>query len=227
MLLIIHGEDEAASRNYLLTQKKENSRVMSDEFIAPADLIQFFEGNSLFLEEKHLIIENFLSQKKQSKEHEIIVGLLNKYSKLHTILLWEKNEIPKKSLALFPLANIKVFLYPKFIFAFLDGIRPKNKKLLALFHELLKTSEVELVFFMLVRHVRILLGLSDKKSTEAIDEIKRLAPWQKTKLEKQLAFFTREQLITLFQKLHDIDVKIKTGQAQNLVRSIDILLLEL
>ena len=80
---------------------------------------------------------------------------------------------------------------------------------------------------MLVRQIRILLALSEK-SSEQIDEVKRLAPWQLNKLQRQAVSFTPSQLIDLHTQLFEIDRDMKTGELSTpLSTTIDILLLSI
>ena len=111
----------------------------------------------------------------------------------------------------------------------MDSIKPGNgPQLVKLFHQTLETAEIEIIFFMLIRQLRLLLALSEKEETpESIDEIKKMAPWQKGKLHNQAAFFTQEQLLTLYQKLFVIEVGQKTGGlSSSLTSTIDFFLFE-
>jgi DNA polymerase III delta subunit len=114
------------------------------------------------------------------------------------------------------------------MFGFLDSILPKKgKNAIEQFHKTLTTEEAEFVFFMMVRHIRMLLALSSPSEDE-IDEIKRMAPWQKSKLIKQAQTFSQKNLLDFYNRLFSIDVAMKTGNlATNLVQTIDFLLLSL
>jgi len=118
--------------------------------------------------------------------------------------------------------------------------------LISLFHQTIETTEIEMVFFMLIRQIRLLLALSQTRHSgeeerrlqnpdsgrarmteNEIDELKKMAPWQKSKLEKQASLFPQEQLIVFYQKLFTIEVGQKTGTlTAPLVSTIDFLLLE-
>ena len=61
-----------------------------------------------------------------------------------------------------------------------------------------------------------------------IEELKRMAPWQKTKLLSQSRQFSVKQLLIFHARLADIDVKSKTGGlAMPLSETIDFLLLSI
>lgn len=67
----------------------------------------------------------------------------------------------------------------------------------------------------------MLIALHDQ-TEDPIDEIKRIQPWQKDKLRKQLKFFTPEELKHLHSKLYEFDLGYKTGDlAMPLASSLD------
>ena len=80
---------------------------------------------------------------------------------------------------------------------------------------------------MIIRQFRLLLGLSES-SNNNIDEIKRLAPWQKSKLVRQASLFGVDKLKQIYKMLYKIDKSQKTGKSPlTLVQDIDILMLEI
>ncbi|HSA84099.1 MAG TPA: hypothetical protein VLF20_04400, partial [Patescibacteria group bacterium] len=177
--------------------------------------------------------------------------LLTEYlekQKNHTIFLWEGKELEPSNVKSIPTATPRVFKLPQTLFVLLDSIRPGNgKQLVKLFHETVATTDVEMIFFMLIRQIRLLLALSsvvpvqmgiqknnlipdqvrDDKENQ-IDELKRLAPWQKTKLQQQARHFSQEQLKNLYHHLFLLEVGQKTGSFPNsILTNIDFLLLEI
>ena len=85
--------------------------------------------------------------------------------------------------------------------------------------------EPELIFFMLVRQFRIMLG---QEGVDRIDEVKRMAPWQLGKMQRQAKTFGEEKLKSTYQKLFEIDLALKTGKIPySLERSIDFFLADL
>ena len=81
---------------------------------------------------------------------------------------------------------------------------------------------------MLQRQFRLLLAVSEENSKDSIDEITRLAPWQKSKLEKQARLFQVDKLLSIYKKLYQIDLAQKTGNLPfSLTASIDFLLADL
>ncbi len=230
MLTIIHGDDVATSRNLLLEFKKKfpNSVTIDGEKVSLTELVQILDGEGLFDENKAIIIEQILSKRKLTKSSDPIFNIIKEHTLEKDIILWEGKEIDKKVLSLFPHSLIKTCKIPQTLFLFLDSLRPNNnKKLITLYHKSLETIEPEMVFYMLVRHVRILLSLINSKG-ESIEEVKRLAPWQISKYQKQAKLFSEDQLLFLHKKLYKIDYQHKTGTLPvTLDTTIDILLLEM
>lgn len=227
MITIIHGDDIAASRNFFLLEKQKAKDPISFEGkkMDITSLTQAIDGDGLFTTEKNIFIEELLSIKNQSSEVETIISFILKRGKEAEIVIWEGNQLAPRSLMKFKQASIHPFNLPKDLFLFLDSLRPHTSTSLSLFHKTLQTVSGELVFYMIVRHMRILLAISTKAE---IDEIKRLSPWQATKLNKQSGLFPLPHLKKIFQQLFQIEYGAKTGTSpQNLIQSIDLFLLSL
>lgn len=229
MITLIHGDDVVRSRAYFSEEKNKQQHFASfvGEKLSPTDLIEIFEGSSLFNETKAIFIEDLLTKRKDSAQKEQVLSLLKKHAATMSIVLLENKELTLKQLNTFKQATVKNFSYPKTLFTFLDNLKPNNSQsLLRMFHTVLTTQEAELVFFMLIRQVRLMLALQAENQTENIEEVTKMAPWQKSKLEKQSKFFSQTQLKTLFEKLFKLEVEQKTGNlALPLEKVIDFMLL--
>ncbi len=246
-LTIIHGDDIAKSRNYFIELKSNypNGQSFEDGDIELTSLVQILEGGSFFSEEESIFIENFFTKKKNTSDYKSIIDYLKSTPDSAKIVFWEGKELEKNVLTFFKNANIKLFKHPTVIFTFLYSIKPDNgKKLLQLFNDTLKTMDEEALFYMIIRHFRLLLAfytepetykarkpkgnsptLQLSNSPTTIGELKRLAPWQKTKLERQSSLFSLPQLIILYKKLFEIESASKTGNLPSSLRtSIDIFL---
>lgn len=230
MITIIHGDDLGSSRNYLndIRSKYPGSTQFASEDIGLTQLNQKMDGGGFFDTEKVVILENLFAKKKSKKEFEAIVEYLKSKTLENEIYIWEPKELDKKSLSLFNHPTVKTFKLPQTLFFFLDNLKPGNgEELVKLFHDSLKTTEAEMIFFMLIRHVRILLSLQSS-STERIDETKRLAPWQESKMVRQAKAFSTSKLLWLHNQLFILDREQKTGElALPLNLAIDILLLQI
>lgn len=231
MITIIHGDDIVSSRKYFIEEKKkaDSPIALEGERLTLSDLVPIVEGNQLFSQEKNIFVEKFFSGKKaNSGELKNIAQYLQKNNKEANIFFWEAKELTPAMLSLFKGALAKLFKLPKRLFAFIDAISPQNKqRLIPLFHKALEETEAELIFFMMIRQFRLLLALSDTNS-DAIEEVKRLAPWQRNNLQKQLRHFSNESLLDIYKKLFDIDLAQKTGSSPlSLTQTIDFFLLEI
>lgn len=227
MLTIIHGDDIVQSRKYFLEIKNsKNDSVSFSSDVTLTDLVQSLEGGGLFSDEKNVFIENVFSKRKQSKELQEILDFIQQKKDEGNIYLWEEREIQKGKLSKFQNAIIKHFSIPQTIFQFLDSIVPDNKKSILYFHQVLETVEVDIILFMMIRLVRTLLNMDE--FSEEIDEVKRMSPWQRQKLQKQQRFFTQKQLIKLHNDLFEVDFKNKTGTLSgDLPIAIDLILINL
>ncbi|MGH7204057.1 MAG: hypothetical protein ACREHC_06455 [Candidatus Levyibacteriota bacterium] len=247
MLTIIHGADTALSRKYFLDEKGKyaNSLLLDADKVNLTDLTQIFEGGGLFGETKFVFIEQFLTKRKKSADFKDIITYLEKSADDNTILLWENKELEISILKAFKHPIIKAFKLPQTLFQLLDEIKPGNgKQLITLFHQTIESTEIEMVFFMIVRQIRLMLALSTTvilnevknpptrsfattQDDNPIDEVKRMQPWQKTKLQKLASLFSTEQLLDLYNKIYQIEHGQKTGGLNaSLVSTIDFLLLE-
>ncbi len=225
MITIIHGEDIVLSRNRFLQEKLETDVILDGKNLTPDKLLESFHGG-LFGSSKNIYIENLLSIKKNVPDFDQIAKLIDTRSKDSNILIWENSELAKNNLFIFKGVKAEVFKLPQSLFAFLDGLRPSNKQNVALFHDALKNSNSEMIFYMLIRQFRLLTALSEDSKSQ-IDEVKRLQPWQKDKLGRQIKYFSVEQLKTAYNKLFEIDLKVKVGEITNLTTAIDFFLLDL
>lgn len=225
MITILHGDDVVSSRKYLVELKSSvvNPLTLDGKNLELNDLIQTLKSNSLFSDEKNIFIENLFSKKK-SKDLEEIIELIKKNSN-QNLVIWDSGELSKPQLSTFPKAKINLFKISKTLFNFLDSISPNNSKNVLRFHEALKTSDEEMLFYMLIRQFRLLLALSS--GANSIDDVQRLSPWQKDKLVRQSKLFTVEELKIVYNKLYEADLNIKTGVQSNLTAAIDFLLIDL
>lgn len=233
MITIIHGDDIVSSRNYLQEEKRKHKDSVSFEGkkVTITDLAQNIQGSGLFSDTKTIFIESFLTGvKKTSKDVKEVIDFIIKNHKSSEIFLWEPKEISKRELFIFKDAVAKNFKLPQNIFIFLDSLKPNNfKNTISLFHKTIEAGvKEELIFFMIQRQVRILLALTDNDSENTIDELLRLAPWQKGKLERQASLFSQEQLKRIYNNLYKIESGLKTGKLNlTLIQAIDFFLYEI
>jgi len=231
MITIIHGEDIVSSRRFFIDERKKSLHpiTFSGDNLNLTDIAQAVEGNSLFdIVNKEIFIEDLFS-KKQSQEFSGIVSYLQKHSRNVNIKIWESKELSKTQISLFKNANIKHFFLPKALFAFLNELKPNNsKKMIGFFHKTLESLECELIFFMIIRQFRLFLAIQEKPLENQIDEIKRMAPWQKSRLGSQAKLFSKDELKEIFGKVLEIEISQKSGtNILSLPQAIDFLLLSI
>ena len=231
MITIIHGDDVVSSRKYLQEQKQKiDDPYVFDGDIDLLSIVQITQGGGLFESSKKIFVESFFSKNKLNNSASLdIINYINKNESLFDIFFWEGKELQKKSLSVFSKTAVKIFKIPQTIFLFLDNIMPNNyKKNIILFHNALENADDQMLFFMMQRQFRLLLAISDKNAKEAIDEILRLAPWQKSKLERQSKLFSIDKLVLIYKQLLSIDISQKTGNLPfSLICAIDFLLLSI
>jgi DNA polymerase III delta subunit len=220
-MIILHGEDanKSYSRLIVLTEglKSKQIEIVTHDAqeIDITHLRQEIGSSGLFGSLKCFVIKNLLSGTK-SKNKDKIVEVLSQETG-HEIILWENKGLTATILKKFPKATVESFSISPIIFKFLDSLRPQNtKNILLSWKNLLKEgTEPEFVFTMTVRQIKLLIQV--KSGPQYL----KLAPYPARLISQQATYFTLEHLLDLYQKLYEIDLKIKTGTGGN---SIDNLL---
>lgn len=219
-MIILHGEDANKSYGRLITlideQKSKEVEVITLDAteIDITNLRQEIGSSGLFGSSKCIVIKNLLSGTK-SKNKDKLVEVLNQETN-HGIILWENKGLTATLLKKFPKAKSEVFAISPIIFKFLDSIRPNNTKniLLAWKNLQLENTEPEFVFAMVVRQFKL---LTQAKSGPAYI---KLAPYPTRLITQQATYFTLEHLLDLYQRLYEIDTKIKTGTGSNTIDNL-------
>ena len=215
MKLIIHGDNIVASRNHLTesTAKLEQAGAqeivrLDGEKLTEADLRQAIESQSLFGNQKAVVIEGLLSRRR-SKEKDKLINIIAESPAKTSILFWDKKEVTKPNLNKLKDYTAQLFKTPASIFKFLDDLKPRNTQVtLSTLHNGLMSQPPELIFYMLSRRISDLIVASDPKA----DSLLLGAPWQKGKLKSQARNFSIKQLLSLHSQLLNIDQSIKTGK---------------
>lgn len=224
-MIIIHGDNQVESRKYLTTlivqaklKGKEIIRLEGKELNLEV-LKQSLEAKSLLGKERYLIIENFLIS---APAKEIIDYLIKNLPE--NFVIWENKEISQTKINQLK-AKTKLFKLPPIIFKFLDSFLPGNKKQsLNLLRQTVSQLSSEIVFYMLVRQVRLLL-IANQLGQKGLSE---LHPFQQQKIAFLAKKFKIEELLTIYRKLLYIDWQQKTGQASiDLAGQLDLLIASL
>jgi DNA polymerase III delta subunit len=214
MIILIHGDHIEASRAELNRLKEEYKdkeiRVLDGRTVTETNLVQSLESSSLFGGDTCIIVDRLFSgMGKQLKRIEALAKVFVASGESSTIVLWEDKEVGTTVIKnLGDKVSVKVFKLPVLIFQFLDSLRPDNAKmLLSLYTDLTASEAPELVFSMMAKRVRQLIQLSDGGQPVGV------APWQLVRLTTQAKSFTMEKLLESYNKMHDIEVHIKTGMS--------------
>jgi len=226
-MLILHGDNLVASRKFL--NEKINQAVasgseilkLSGEKLTLGTLQQALESKSLFVTTRLVIIENLLSLPPSKTKNRLTNYLRKNF--FENLILWEKKEI--RSLTGFKKATVRLFKLPTTIFRFLESLTPEGKEhSLSLLHTCLNQDSAEMVFYMLIRQLRLLIIAKDL----GVRGLDKMADWQKTRLVRQAQKFRLSQLIVLYRQLLKIDYEQKTGRASMPLSSqLDLLIASL
>jgi len=224
MLTIICGEDSTTSFNYYSSLKKnylDKSYEILDVSSSDLENITSWLGQSqsLFSQKKIFFTQNInkrLSRKLNLKINKVVEKLIK--DKSVEVVDWEE-EISSRELK-FPKATVvKEFKPAQNIFKLQDSLYPGNlKNFIYALNQLAETVDENIIFYMLVKHIRNLLTVKSGQS------ISRLQPWQLAKLSKQAKNWEEKKLLGFYQGLHRIDISTKTSSNPfSLKKSLDIL----
>lgn len=186
-ITVIHGEDTNTSYSTLVNLK-ESIRKKG------WTITKQFGSNDLFDRKQVYFCDDIAKVKKGDLD---VDGFM---------IIYSDHELTPNQLKILPRdAKIQKFDLPKIIFNFLDSFYPGNsKKILNLLHQLVERESVELVFAILVKHVRDLYWVK-------VDEAGLPYPdWRVLKIMKQADKFTIEKLQETINVLSEIDIKTKT-----------------
>ncbi|OGM31072.1 hypothetical protein A2630_00195 [Candidatus Woesebacteria bacterium RIFCSPHIGHO2_01_FULL_44_10] len=158
--------------------------------------------DSLFATERLFVIEDASQLTEKDFDQDI------------NVLIWQKNQIPASLKKILPKdTKYEEFKLPVVIWKFLDTFS------LRLFHEVCQKEAVEFVFALMARQVRDLYWVSSDPKTFAGPA------WRKSRLVSQAAKYGELKLKNVIQKLAQIDVAAKTGEA-DLTTSLDLLIVK-
>jgi DNA polymerase III delta subunit len=231
MIHLFHGDNIYLSRKELLNFRekfKDQEIIIFDEKnLSLTDLKQATESNSMFGNNRLVIIENFFVKKfsKKVKDNDENKFFLKNLSDNIEIVFWEEKEINKTSISLLPKSiDIALFQIDKLLFKFLESLKTNNTlDLIDRYNHCIEKDSPEMIFAMLVRHLRYLIMVKDigKNVTE-------LSPWQLGKFIKQADIFDLRKLILMYNKLLQIDIKIKTSLSPfNLTDELRLFLIDI
>lgn len=216
MITLLHGDDIVSSRNRLNELKKEKkyAQVVSLEGknLDLTTLVQSLSSHSLFGSENLVVIENLSNLNLRLKSSTTILDYMTGSKFASDLIVWDPKVLSAGVISKFKTkGKVELFKQPTVVFSFVDSLMPGNKiQSLTYFQQLLKFSEPEVIFAMMVRQFRLMLAIM---LNAQISEMKRIMPWQKGKLYKQAGCFSQKKLIENYKKLLIIDYQTKTGKS--------------
>lgn len=224
MLIIIDGEDTAASRlklNELIDRNADVIRIDGKKQNT-SDIENSVAGNGLFSEKKTVVIENYTKIKPQPKLFEVLAPYIQ--DKSTTILLWDTLVSRGKSVGAKGILHY-TFDFPKLFYTFLDSIAPnRQKQNIEMMHKVLLTNTPEQLFFSLSKRARHLMYIKSG-NYESFAEFAKMAPWQIGKLKKQADMWDEGSLKSFVKAVADTDEQIKTSALSlPLAKHLDILI---
>jgi DNA polymerase III delta subunit len=235
MVTIIHGENTVQSRNALFAliqsaqEKNQNLVRLDAKRLTIVDLENALGSNSLFAEQKTIIIEELHSLPKSKKQEELIAKVAaadRQEDNATTIILWEKRELTATMLKKFPTAKVQAFKLTSALFKWLDSLsgnrQPQTQKyMLGLLQQAIESDGDMMCFVMLIRQIRYLIQAKEGSLTSG-------APFMIAKLNKQTQSFTPEQLLKIHHQLLEMDLRQKTSTSDlGLGRELELLMVEM
>lgn len=224
MFYLIHGDDSVNARlkATVLLGKSKITNVDGKNLILKT-FEELTKSTSLFAETSSLLIENFFLKNKNKKE---IVEFLNTSNTSKDIVFWEDGVVRKTAFASLKDLKVLEFSLPKNYFAFLDSLSPQNtKRSRQLFQELLASYAPEQLFYSLIKRTRQLIVLKEG-SSHKVKETSKMASWQLDRLQSQAAKWPEGALQKFYTKLHNAEIKLKSGGLpMELSKHLDVLLL--
>lgn len=223
MIYILHGDDIVSSRKRLtsLTSGVEPIIITSDKsnFL---DIQNALQASDLFVEKKCVLVEHIFKLSKSDFEKALLLFEKVASDNQTMLILWQNSQMTKLQISKFKKAVVESFVMPKLFFTFLDNFSPKNLEFeLQTLSHMTNIDEMQ-IFYALVKRIRQLFMI---KTGGNFEELLKMSPWQKEKLEKQAYQWKENELENAYADLFDLEKKIKSsGLFLPLRKHLDIML---
>lgn len=209
MIIVLHGEDTAASYERLLAlqaQFKDSQKIWLEKKAGEQELKEAIFSIDLISSKKLVVAENYLTTAKK-----IPAKILESIPKDLVCIFWEKRPLtPAKISALKNLARVELFKPKTQLFTFLDNLVPNAKSPLII---LAKLKDENLLWQLENRFLLLVLSKLNTRVDSAVNITKRnIYDWQWAKIKYQAAKFNLETLMALFSASLKIDLMIKSGK---------------
>jgi len=221
MITIIHGEDTAASYNYLgslLKNYPNHQRIYLEEDSTLDDLNGHLNTQNIFAKEEVIICRNFISDKK------IKIADLKRIYSSKTLILLEKQKVNTPQTNHLEKISIMEFKLPATLFHFLDSITPGS--IIPLTY-LKKIKDKSALNWHLTYRLLLLILASRGFSREDAEAIanKPIVSWQWQKITRQAEGFDKDLLRTMYNATLALDLMKKQGKTQTADHDLITLLL--
>lgn len=225
-MTIIHGDNTIKSRQSLIellssfkSSGKEITQI-SGKNLTAAVLEQAIGGQSLFGSDAVVVIEELHSQQDSAKRKQLIKMLAESSAE---IVLWEKRLLTATMLKKFKDAKVETFKASSILFSWLDGLGQKGDrtKQLQQLQDICRQESAQFCFTMITRQIRLLLAAKD-------DGKLKTAPFIVAKLKKQGQNFSLEKLLSLHERILQIELGQKRGLSKlSMEQQLSLLVLDL
>jgi|GEM_PF-2671849 len=214
MIIILCGQDFFASRRRLaeikISSKASEKITFSAKNLELEILQKEISSLTLFSDHKLLIIENFFQQKKIP--FKIFEGLSDSIE----LVLWESTDLPR-GVGFGEDVQIISFKPKQIIFKYIDSLVPRNRKLALslLFKAFFENLEETVIFYFVVRHLRLLM-FSKLKDSKSLFATENQGDWLFNKYGAQSKKFDLSKLKRIYELLYEADFRLKTGRLESL-----------
>lgn len=201
-LIVLHGNDVEKSAQRLATFTKSATKRGFNVVRATWEELLFdLRSQNLFEVPKLLIIDEVTGVTSE------FFTALEKDTSAKTVVIFAKKELSITFLKKLPKgAVIEKYDLPKTLFQFLESVYPNNgQRALKLLYDTQKTTSLELIFFMLARHLKDLYWV--RKAPSSIP----YPSWRVQKLESQSNKYNEVKLKDALSQLLSIDYLAKTS----------------
>lgn len=208
-MILVHGDNIVKSREALLEIKKaaedKNMEVviLEGKKVELVDVKQAMESMGLFGNDRLVVIEGLFVGVKSKRQDEVVNYLKKNGGE---VVLWEGKKVDLRRLGRAKYEN-REFKMSAEVFKLTEALRPGNEKQILYWWEKAKNQDaVELIFFMMVRQVRMMI--------EAFGGEMKGPGWLVSKAKDQARAVGMGRLLKWHEKLYEIECGVKTGRSE-------------
>lgn len=219
MIYIVHGEDLASSRRFILNLQEQNNIEVRSELkldeVSPEDLKHRFESIDMFGGKQMLVldvskmgrtnVDSYVEVLENVPSDYLFVVLLNKNLTKTNAFIKNTSKIGARVMHFKQLVETNIFKFADLVF---EGNRKgtyKELKKLTLGGE-----EPIYVFTMLLYNLRNLAFCKFNSP-----QFNKLSPFVKSKVSKQSQKFSTSQIRRLYEEFYELDLGSKVGTVQH------------